>query len=203
MSANLQVPLPRHARTSISSESSGTSASQYSESNLSKAETVSSASSNPLVGVPKERLLQDAANFARSNNIGDYVELIQKGALVAQCPAGFEAVSMLSEEEKNALRHEIRRPWSQPKMLYYLVVMCSFAAALQGVRVLLLFRNLSSSRYVQMDESVINGANLFFPGQFGIDPGFMTGGSTRNQWLLGLVNSAPYVRLPMQFYENS
>jgi hypothetical protein len=40
-----------------------------------------------------------------------------------------------------------------------------------------------------MDESVINGANLFFAPQFGIDPA--TSGS--NQWKLGLVNSAPYV----------
>ena len=44
-----------------------------------------------------------------------------------------------------------------------------------------------------MDESVINGANLFFPAQFGIDPGPGTG-ANKNQWLLGLVNSAPYVR---------
>ncbi|GJE88506.1 sugar porter family MFS transporter [Phanerochaete sordida] len=45
-----------------------------------------------------------------------------------------------------------------------------------------------------MDESVINGANLFFPRQFGIDPGTMGGsGTNRNQWLLGLVNSAPYL----------
>lgn len=43
-----------------------------------------------------------------------------------------------------------------------------------------------------MDESVINGANLFFPVQFGIDPGM--GGMNKNQWLVGLVNSAPYVR---------
>ena len=40
-----------------------------------------------------------------------------------------------------------------------------------------------------MDETVINGANLFFADQFGIDPS----ASSRNQWLLGLVNSAPYV----------
>lgn len=42
---------------------------------------------------------------------------------------------------------------------------------------------------LQLDESVINGANLFFPKQFGIDPDV----SGRNQWILGLVNSAPYV----------
>ena len=44
---------------------------------------------------------------------------------------------------------------------------------------------------------MINGANLFYAPQFGIDPG-VNGGqgseASRNQWLLGLVNSAPYVR---------
>ena len=44
-----------------------------------------------------------------------------------------------------------------------------------------------------MDESVINGANLFFAPQFGIDPNTKDGNAGRNQWLLGLVNSAPYV----------
>jgi len=42
-----------------------------------------------------------------------------------------------------------------------------------------------------MDEAVINGANLFFAPQFGIDPN--QGNQGKNQWLLGLVNSAPYV----------
>ena len=41
-----------------------------------------------------------------------------------------------------------------------------------------------------MDEAVINGANLFFADQFGIGS---KGDQSRNQWLLGLVNSAPYV----------
>lgn len=44
-----------------------------------------------------------------------------------------------------------------------------------------------------MDETVINGANLFFAPQFGIDPNTTDGDKGRNQWLLGLVNSAPYV----------
>ena len=42
-----------------------------------------------------------------------------------------------------------------------------------------------------MDEAVINGANLFFAPQFHIDPN--SGNTAKNQWLLGLVNSAPYV----------
>ena len=56
--------------------------------------------------------------------------------------------------------------------------MCSVCAAVQG-----------------MDETVINGAQLFFAPQFGIDPETETGNAGKNQWLLGLVNSAPYVSL--------
>ena len=44
-----------------------------------------------------------------------------------------------------------------------------------------------------MDEAVINGANLFFAPQFHIDS--KSGNASRNEWLLGLVNSAPYVRM--------
>ena len=45
----------------------------------------------------------------------------------------------------------------------------------------------------KMDEAVINGANLFFAPQFHIDS--KSGNASRNEWLLGLVNSAPYVRI--------
>lgn len=45
-----------------------------------------------------------------------------------------------------------------------------------------------------MDEAVINGANLFFADQFGIGTK-SPGDAGRNQWLLGLVNAAPYVSL--------
>ena len=48
-----------------------------------------------------------------------------------------------------------------------------------------------SNQNQQMDEAVINGANLFFAPQFHIDPN--SGNKSQNQWLLGLVNSAPYV----------
>lgn len=48
-----------------------------------------------------------------------------------------------------------------------------------------------------MDESVINGAQLFFPQQFGISTDATIAGSASkaatNQWILGLVTGAPYV----------
>lgn len=39
-----------------------------------------------------------------------------------------------------------------------------------------------------MDETVVNGAQLFYKEQFGIDSE-----SSRDTWLVGLLNSAPYL----------
>ena len=72
-----------------------------------------------------------------------------------------------------------------------MVVMSSLAAAVQG-----------------MDEAVINGAQIIYPAQFGIGdpksskypsstsdgpPGHVSHSSERDGWLVGLVNSAPYL----------
>lgn len=52
--------------------------------------------------------------------------------------------------------------------------------------------------YLQMDETVVNGAQLFFPQQFGISTDPAVAGSAskanQNEWILGLVTGAPYVR---------
>ena len=89
---------------------------------------------NPLSGVSHEQLMADAAIFAGTHDLAEYTETIQKGALVAQDPAAFESLPLLTEEDRVALRREITHKWDQPAMLYYLVVMCSIAAAVQGVR---------------------------------------------------------------------
>ncbi|KAH9934461.1 uncharacterized protein BXZ73DRAFT_45706 [Epithele typhae] len=152
------------------------SSSQASE-NVKSVRNLNAKLANPLSGIPHERLMEDAAAFARTHGLEQYTHTIQKGALVAQDPAAFETLPMLDDHDRHMLRREFTHKWDQPFMLYYLVVMCSLAAAVQG-----------------MDESVINGANLFFAKQFGIDPGTgPTSGSSKNQWLLGLVNSAPYL----------
>jgi hypothetical protein len=71
-----------------------------------------------------------------------------------------------------------------------MVVMSSLAAAVQG-----------------MDEAVINGAQILYPKQFGIGsdsskhPSFIfadaavliVSPSERDGWLIGVVNSAPYL----------
>ncbi|KAF5386171.1 hypothetical protein D9615_002387 [Tricholomella constricta] len=139
-------------------------------------ENINAKLANPLLGLSQAKLIADGERFAKSHNLGYLSELFQKGALVAQDPLAFDSLPLLTDEDKEALRHEITHKWSQPRMLYYLVILCSVAAAVQG-----------------MDESVINGANLFFASQFGIDPKSTSRDQGRNQWLLGLVNSAPYL----------
>jgi len=76
----------------------------------------------------------------------------------------------LDENDKAALRMEVEHPYRQTKTLYALVICCSMAAVVQG-----------------QDQSLINGANIFFPQQFGIGSN-----SERDSWLVGLVNAAPY-----------
>ncbi|KAG8686806.1 hypothetical protein FRC11_008342 [Ceratobasidium sp. 423] len=129
---------------------------------------------NPLAGIPHTKLEEQAHEFAHSHGLSEYADVIRKGALVAQDPLGFDSLSQLTLEEKAELQREQTHRWDQPITLYYLVVLSSMAAAVQG-----------------MDETVINGANLFWPKQFGLDPDNPNKG--RDQWLLGLVASAPYL----------
>ncbi|GAA5860108.1 hypothetical protein JCM8547_009180 [Rhodosporidiobolus lusitaniae] len=60
--------------------------------------------------------------------------------------------------------------------MYFLVIYVSMAAALQG-----------------MDESVTNGANLFWAPQFGLITTRGYPNAANNQWYLGLTNGAPYL----------
>ncbi|GAB7352861.1 hypothetical protein MBLNU459_g3463t1 [Dothideomycetes sp. NU459] len=94
------------------------------------------------------------------------------GAQLAQNPKNWESVPGLTDEEKEVLRKEFQSKWSQPKLLYLVIILCSTCAAVQG-----------------MDETVVNGAQLFYSVQFGIGDS----NNQRESWLLGLVNSAPYL----------
>ncbi|KAI0768833.1 hypothetical protein BD413DRAFT_96037 [Trametes elegans] len=129
---------------------------------------------NPLTGIPHDQLMEDAAAFAKKHGLDHLEQEFRKGALVAQDPTAFESLTQLDEEDKAVLRRELTHRWDQPWQLYFLVILCSLSAAVQG-----------------MDESVINGANLFFPDQLNIPQ--KGENASNNQWLLGLVNGAPYL----------
>jgi hypothetical protein len=124
---------------------------------------------NPLGDLTEAEVQAQAEAFASENNLDPAV--FRKGALLAKAPHKWERLD-LTEAERAALKKEVTHKYAQPFVLYNLVIACSVAAAVQG-----------------MDESVISGAQLSYPRQFGIDPK----ASERNRWLEGLVNGAPYL----------
>jgi hypothetical protein len=101
---------------------------------------------NPLGGMTDEEVLKDVDRFIDSRGLADKRDAFHKGALMARVqnrPNGFEKINMLSEEEKGWLRHEETHRWSQPFMLYFLVVLCAGSAIVQG-----------------MDQTAVNGAQV-------------------------------------------
>ena len=131
--------------------------------------------SNPLAGVPRTDLLASAEAFARSSGLPEIVPMIKKGALVAADPNNFEDLD-LAEDEKEALRMEVVKKWKHPFALYATIIICSLGAAVQG-----------------WDQTGSNGANLSFPVEFGIAAAAGEPNHDRDNWLVGLVNAAPYI----------
>ncbi|KAF2711944.1 hypothetical protein K504DRAFT_372680 [Pleomassaria siparia CBS 279.74] len=103
----------------------------------------------------------------------DDVRAMEIGACLARDPVDLSHCKDLgiTDDEYDILKRETTHRWSQPWTLYLVIVLCSACAAVQG-----------------MDETVVNGAQLFFLGQFHIG-----GRDPRSTWLAGLVNGAPYM----------
>jgi hypothetical protein len=128
---------------------------------------------NPLRGYTHSQLRKMGKNYALEHALVEPEDFraFELGAVLAQSPQMWETCEGLREEEKEILRKEFASRWSQPPLLYLVIILCSVCAAVQG-----------------MDETVVNGAQLFYGVQFGIG-----GKDPRSTWLLGLVNSAPYL----------
>jgi sugar porter (SP) family MFS transporter len=140
------------------------------------ANNVNARIQNPLHGIPKAKLLAQVEQFAREKDMEEQLPLLQKGALLAQNPKDFENIPELDEDDRAIIRREVTHKWSQPRDMYMTVIICSIAAAVQG-----------------WDQEGSNGANLSFPQVFGIDDTAGHPNASRNQWLVGLINSGPYI----------
>ncbi|KAH6688596.1 proton myo-inositol cotransporter [Plectosphaerella plurivora] len=122
---------------------------------------------NPLQGFTPQDLREQAAAFCLSNGIDDDedVRAFEIGAILAGDPSSYEKLPDLTEDERSSLDQELNDRWrSLPGMAWFVVVVCSLCAAVQG-----------------MDETTLNGAQIFFQKQFGI-----------NGITLGIVNASPY-----------
>ncbi|KAF2005149.1 proton myo-inositol cotransporter [Amniculicola lignicola CBS 123094] len=130
---------------------------------------------NPLQGYNYNELHKMGRAYAYENSLGekDDIRAMEIGACLARNPENMENLRELgcTQEEEEILKKEVSHRWSQPRTLYLVIVLCSVCAAVQG-----------------MDETVVNGAQLFYLGQFGIG-----GDDPRSTWLAGLTNSAPYM----------
>ncbi|KAJ5095032.1 Major facilitator superfamily domain general substrate transporter [Penicillium argentinense] len=129
--------------------------------------------SNPLAGFSHSELRKQGRAFAMMHEMGDESDIraFELGAVLAQSPERFENVAGLMPQEKEVLRHEFEHRWSQPWSMYAVIALCSLSAAVQG-----------------MDETVVNGAQIWYKHQFGI-----AGKEPRDTWLVGLINAAPYL----------
>ncbi|KAJ5644706.1 hypothetical protein N7507_010717 [Penicillium longicatenatum] len=134
---------------------------------------ISAKIKNPLAHLTEAAVIRDVGEFVRQYDILlEYHGYLTKGALVARDPTAYESVPDIHPEEIAALRDEVLHKWRQPKALYFTIILCSIGAAVQG-----------------WDQTGSNGANLSFPQAFGIPEDE----SIKNQWLVGLINAAPYI----------
>ncbi|RKU43865.1 hypothetical protein DL546_004319 [Coniochaeta pulveracea] len=129
---------------------------------------------NPLAGLSKHELLADVEEFAREKGLEEHIPILRKGALVAQNPNDYESfhgAEKLDPTEIQVLQDEVQYKWRVPRLLYLTIITCSIGAAVQG-----------------WDQTGSNGANISFPHVFGIG-----GTSDHDVFLVGLINSAPYL----------
>ncbi len=90
---------------------------------------------NPLAGISHAQLEEMGATYARKHHIGDEEDIraFQKGAVLAQDPRKFAQVQGLTGKEKETLQKEFENRWSQPKLMYIVIALCSTCAAVQGM----------------------------------------------------------------------
>ncbi|CAF3613018.1 unnamed protein product [Rotaria sp. Silwood1] len=113
-----------------------------------------------------EEVMNDAENFAMEHGLAEHRSLFRRAALVARDGDKYESIAELTEEERTELFNEIRHRWKQPWALYFIAAVTAMSAVVQG-----------------MDETVVNGAQLYYFEEFGIT----------NSWLQGLINASPYL----------
>lgn len=155
---------------------------------------------NPLAGLSKNELFRNVENYAQKHDLGNILDLLKKGALVAQNPDHPETIGELGPEDVAILQDEKAHRWRHPKTLYTTVALNSIGAAIQGSFLPLPRLDLHLLTTLKgWDQTGSNGANLSFPQEFGIaDTGALCesmGNCEKNSWIVGAINAAPYMAL--------
>lgn len=90
---------------------------------------------NPLARISHAQLEDMGEKYAIKYQIGDKEDIraFRKGAVLAQDPTKYSSVDGLTPEELAILQKEFTNRWSQPKLMYIVIILCSFCAAVQGM----------------------------------------------------------------------
>jgi hypothetical protein len=91
---------------------------------------------NPLDGFTIPELKTMGSDYAKLHAIAEPEDIraFELGAVLAQDPQAFERIRpWASPEEMTVLEKEYASRWSQPKLLYLRIVLCSTCAAVQGM----------------------------------------------------------------------
>lgn len=119
-----------------------------------------------------KQVMQMGRHFAEKYNLPNEGDIFARAAALARDPNRYDRMEFLSEDERIACYDETHRPWtSMTRQLVAIICASAMSAAVQG-----------------MDETVINGAMLFYPQVLGLGSG-----SDRDNWIEGLINGAPYL----------
>ncbi|KAM0286087.1 hypothetical protein ACHAQH_001095 [Verticillium albo-atrum] len=130
---------------------------------------------NPLAGFDAEKLSNMGYTYCTSHGITEEedVRAFRLGAVLAGFPEDYQTIEGLTDLERESAGKEITQKWkSIPTKLWFVVFVCSLCAAVQG-----------------MDETTVNGAQVFYKEAFGI----ANKDKLRDALILGLTNGAPYL----------
>jgi len=130
---------------------------------------------NPLRQFSPEELAEAVDIFAEQHHLEDIKDVLQKGAQIARDPYAPQSQRELTKEELDALRAENQHPLRQPSKFWLTIVLCCFAAILQG-----------------WSQVGVNPANTSWPHEFGVVALVDEPFDERAQWIVGAVNAAPY-----------
>ena len=124
-------PVPLRDTETLST-TTGTSASTVEKPSTSSSSTILAVDAttkleSPLAALTHEELLRGAEEFAEAHGLAEHREMIKKGALVAQSPEDYEALPLLSAEDRKALRRaeELAVKISSPSCASVVPTYCS------------------------------------------------------------------------------
>lgn len=170
----------QHGDNGLFEQSSGSSFNEKNK-NASELESIHSKIAEPgngekgniLSQYSEKQVMQMGRNYALKHDLDP--ELFARAAALARTPEEFNAMPFLLDVEKQALHKEATKKWHIPFKLVQVIALGSVAAAVQG-----------------MDESVINGAILFYPNYMGVSKENNKYGYDTDM-IQGLINGAPYL----------